>query len=201
MAFSPIARRSVFLDTFPDFSVSSRPTRRCFPIVPSRKLVRALLPAFFLAACTSGKVIDGFYVDQAQGLKVPFLRDGWRRIELDGVLLAFHDEARQGLIALFQSCEGEGRLPLRILARRLFFGLKEKQVLEQGFVSVDGSEAIHTLLQAEFEGDEVKVSSYVVKKGGCVYDLVYLAPSSTFSMGLPDFERFVQGWRVHGREP
>lgn len=117
------------------------------------------------------------------------------------MLLAFQDEARQGLIALFQSCEGEGRLPLRTLARRLFFGLKEKQVLEQRLVSLDGSEAIHTLLQAEFEGDEVKVSSYVVKKAGCVYDLVYLAPPSAFSTGLPDFERFARGWELRGKEP
>ncbi len=194
-------RLPVFLDTSPVFPVSSRLIRRCLSIVSSRKFIRALLPVFLLTACTSGKVIDGFYIDQAEGFKAPFLRDGWRRIELDDVLLAFHDEARQGLIALFQSCEDEGRLPLRILARRLFFGLKEKQVLEQNLVSLDGSEAIHTLLQAELGGDEVKVSSYVVKKADCVYDLVYLAPPSSFDSGLPDFEQFVRGWELLGKKP
>ena len=145
--------------------------------------------------------MGGLYIDEARGFKVPFLQEGWRRIELDEVALAFRDEAGKATIALFLSCEGEGKVPLKVLARRLFFGLKDRRVLEQRTLSLNGAEAIQTILQGKLGDEEVKVSSYVVRGSGCLYDLVYFAKPEAFEAKLDDFERFVRGLELLRRHP
>lgn len=163
--------------------------------------VLRLLFALLLTSCISGKVRDGLYLDEARGFKVPFLQEGWRRIELPEVALAFQDEAEKATIALFLSCEGEGKVPLKVLARRLFFGLRDRRVLEQRTLSLNGAEAIQTLLQGRLEGEEVKVSSYVVRGDGCLYDLIYFAKPEAFDERLGDFERFARGLEFLRRRP
>ncbi|MBI3781669.1 MAG: hypothetical protein HY278_11535 [candidate division NC10 bacterium] len=138
--------------------------------------------------------MDGFFVDEARGFKVPMLSDGWQRLEAEGVDLAFRAEPGGQVAALFVSCEGQQVIPLRILARRLFFGIVAKQVMAQEPVSLNGTEAIHTLMEGRLKDAEVMVSSYVAQDSDCVYDLVYVAPSTVFQDRLPEFDRFVKGW-------
>lgn len=166
-----------------------------------KSLLSSLSFAFFLASCTSGKVMGGLYIDEARGFKVPLLQEGWQRIELPEVVLAFQDEAGKATIALFLSCEGEGKVPLKVLARRLFFGLKDRRILEQRTLSLNRAEAIQTILQGRVGEEEVKVSSYVVKGPGCLYDLVYFAKPEAFDEGLDDFERFARGLEFLRRRP
>ena len=169
-------------------------------MVPPQWLIRHILLAFLLASCASGKVVDSFYLDQAKGFKVPFLQEPWRRIAVPDVELAFRDEETEAVIALFSSCGSEGRAPLNVLAKRLFFGIKERKLLERRPLSLNGAEAIHTILQGKLKEEEVKVSSYVVKRDECVYDLVYMAPPDRFEAKLLDFESFVKGWELSRRE-
>ena len=155
-----------------------------------------------LTACATTKVVDGFLVDEARGFKIPILRDGWRRFEAEGVEAAYRAEPGGQIAALVVSCEDERALPLKTLARRLFFGIGAKRILAQEPVSLDGAEAIHTLLEGRLKDSDVMVSSYVAKDAGCVYDLVYVATPVTFQQRLPEFEQFVKGWaftRTRGR--
>lgn len=144
--------------------------------------------------------MGGLYIDEARGFKVPLLQEGWQRIELPEVALAFQDEAGKATIALFLSCD-EDRTPLKVLARRLFFGLKDRRILEQRTLSLNGAEAIQTILQGKLEGGEVKVSSYVVRGSGCLYDLVYFAKPEAFDGRLGDFDRFARGLEFLRRRP
>ena len=154
----------------------------------------AALALLVLAACASSHVVDGFFVDEARGFRIPLLRDGWRQFEAKGVDLAFRAEPGGQVAGLFVSCEGQQELPLRILARRLFFGIGAKRVMSQEPVSLNGTEAIHTLLEGRLKDADVMVSSYVAKGRDCVYDLVYVAAPTVFQDRLPAFERFVKGW-------
>lgn len=151
-----------------------------------------------LMGCATTSVQDGFLVDEARGFKIPVLRNGWSRIEAKGVEVAYRAEPGGQIAALFVSCTDEQRLPLRTLARRLFFGIGAKQILTQEPVSLDGAEAIHTIMEGQLRDSEVMVSSYVAKDAACVYDLVYVATRDGFPQRLPDFERFVRGWAFTG---
>jgi len=153
-----------------------------------------LMLMLMLTACASNYVVDGFFVDRTRGFKIPILRDGWRQFELEGTDLAFRAEPGGQVAALFVSCEGEQPIPLRILSRRLFFGIGTKRIMAQGPIVLNGTEAIHTMLEGRLNNTEVMISSYVAKDGDCAYDLVYVAPPELFQDRLPEFERFAMGW-------
>ena len=153
-----------------------------------------VLLLFTLTACASRHIVDGFLVDEARGFRIPILRDGWRQLEVEGTELAFQAEPGGQTAALFVSCEEEQPTTLRILARRLFFGISPKQVLAQHTISLNGTEAIHTVLTGRLKETDAMVSSYVAKNGKCAYDLVYVASPETFEDRLPEFERFAKGW-------
>lgn len=159
----------------------------------------AALALLVLTACASTHVVDGFFVDEARGFRIPMLRDGWRQFEAEGVELAFRAEPGGQVAAVFVSCEGQHEIPLRILARRLFFGIVAKQVMAQEPVSLNGTQALHTVLEGRLRDADVMISSYVARDAACVYDLVYVATPTTFQARLPEFERFVKGWVFTGK--
>jgi hypothetical protein len=150
--------------------------------------------------CATVIVQDEFLIDEVRGFRIPVLRDGWSRIEAKGVEIAYRAEPGGQIAALLVSCDDEQGLPLRILARRLFFGIGAKQVVTQELVSLDGAEAIHTLLTGRLGDGDVMVSSYITKDAACVYDLMYVATPAGFQQRLPAFERFVRGWSFTGKQ-
>lgn len=152
-----------------------------------------------LTACTASKIVDGFLVDEARGFKIPVLSDGWRQFKAEGAEVAFRAEPGGQVAALFVSCEEQQAIPLQILSRRLFFGIGGKRVMAQERVSLNGTEAMHTLLEARHKDGDVMVSSYVAKDAACVYDLVYVADHAAFEERRPEFERFVNGWVLTGK--
>jgi hypothetical protein len=164
-----------------------------FPNVRRLEGVSALA-LLVLTACAGGKIVDGVFVDEARGFKVPVLSDGWRRFEAEGVEIAFRADPGGQVAALVVECEGQQAVPLQVLSRRLFFGIGAKRVIAREQVSLNGTEAIHTLLEARHKDGEVMVSSYVAKDAACVYDLIYVADPAGFEERLPEFERFVKGW-------
>ena len=110
--------------------------------------------------------------------------------------VAFRHPTADATIAAFSTCEGPPRAPLHVLARRLFFGLKEREVVEQAPASLDGAEALRTVVRGDLEGTPVVVESVVARRGACVYDLVLAAAPGAYPALRPEFERVVSGWRA-----
>ena len=171
--------------------VSSRHRRRASQVVALPCISLAAL----LAGCAAGRVVGGGYENPITGFRIPLPPAPWVRVSIPDVEVAFRHPSAAGTIAAFSSCEGPRRAPLRILARHLFFGLKERAVLEQGPVSLDGAEALRTVMRGDQEGSPVIVESVVVRRGACVYDLVLAATSNAYAALRPDFERMAAGWR------
>lgn len=155
-----------------------------------------VLLLFTLTACATRHVIGDVWVDEARGFSIPMLRDGWRQIEAEGTEVAFQAEPGGQVAALFISCEEEQPTTLHMLARRLFFGINPKRVVARNAISLNGTEAVHTVLTGRLQETDVMVSSYVAKDGACAYDLVYVATPEAFQARLPEFERFVKGWTL-----
>ena len=166
---------------------------RIFPYAWRLKSALAL-GVLALTACVAHHTADGFLVDEARGFRIPVLRDGWRQLQVEGTELAFQAEPGGQMAALFISCNEEHPLTLRLLARRLFFGIGPKRVVTQNTVSLNGTQAVHTVLTGRLQETDVTVSSYVTTDGECVYDLVYVASPETFQDRLPEFERLAGGW-------
>jgi hypothetical protein len=161
------------------------------------RLTPLVAAAAVWCGCAHTDSFDGhIYRKAGVAVRVGDVPSGWRRIAVDGADLAFRDDARGGS-ALFDVRCGlrDDDAPLSILTEHLIMGTTERQFDAQDVVPFDRREALHTLLRAKLDGVPMQYDLYVMKKDGCVYDLVYVAPPERFAAGAADFERFASGVR------
>lgn len=156
-----------------------------------------LLP---LVACLSGACAheEGFAGQVLRkgdlAVQVGPVPPSWKRIDVEGADLAFHDDAREGSTLVDVRCRRrDDDAPLSVLTDHLIMGTTEREVGTQETVPFDGREAMHTLLRAKLDGVPMQYDLYVMKKDGCIYDIVYVAPPTHFAEGAQDFERFTRG--------
>jgi hypothetical protein len=119
---------------------------------------------------------------------------GWRRVEVDGADLAFRDDAREGSTLFDVRCgRRDDDAPLSVLTGHLMMGTTERELETQETIPFDGREAMHSAFRAKLDGVPMRYDIYVMKKDGCVYDIVYVAPPDHFDEGARDFELFARG--------
>jgi hypothetical protein len=182
-------------------AVLSRPSRR-----GERALLRAVLAACALlggGGCGHARTFDeGVLRKDGVAVRVGPVPPGWRRIGVDGADLAFRDDERQGSSLFNVRCRHrDDDAPLTVLTEHLIMGTTEREFDAQDVVPFDGREALHTLLRAKLDGVPMQYDIYVMKKDGCLFDLVYVAPPDHFADGAADFERFAIGLRAEGSPP
>jgi hypothetical protein len=124
---------------------------------------------------------------------------GWSRIAVPGADLSYRDDASEGSVMFDVRChDRDGDAPLAALTAHLIMGTTERDVQREDTLPFDGREALHTLMTAKLDGVPMQYDLYVMKKDGCVYDLVYVAPPGRFAAGSPSFERFATGLHAAG---
>lgn len=162
--------------------------------------MRALVLALSLLAASCGKEAwDGkvYHAGRASFRAGP-VSPSWERVELNGVMLAFRDR-QGGAINVYGRCGQDGDdVPLTALTNHLLIGFTERDFKSQDVVPLDGREAMHTIVHAKLDGVKMALSIYVLKKDGCVYDLIWVAPPERFDGGLAPFDAFVQGFQTTG---
>jgi hypothetical protein len=163
--------------------------------------MRCLRPIAFavLAGCAHGDSFeDGVLRKGDLSVRVGPVPGNWRQIQVDGADLAYRDEAREGSALFDVRCgQHSDDAPLSILTQNLIMGTTERDIESQTLVPLDGREAMHTLLRAKLDGVPMHYDIFVMKKDGCVHDLVYVAPPDRFVEGAADFERFAAGLHTH----
>jgi hypothetical protein len=153
------------------------------------------LANFMGCRATVGQVIGQQFVSPAYAFAVPLPGDTWTPVaEEPSVLTLTHTGLAAG-ITISVTCHRERPAPLDILARHLFFGFKDTEVLHQELRALNGVPALQTVARARLETREVQVNSYVAQRNGCIYDMVYFASPQDYSRGEPSFERMVAGFR------
>ncbi|MDP9034096.1 MAG: hypothetical protein M3O50_04775 [Myxococcota bacterium] len=124
----------------------------------------------------------------------------WKRVAVDGADLAFRDDARAASVLIDVHCgERDDDAPLSVLTTHLIMGTTERDFQSQETAPFDGREALHTLMRAKLDGVSLRYDIYVMKKDGCVFDLVYVAGPERFAEGTRDFEGFVAAF--HAESP
>ena len=119
----------------------------------------------------------------------------WERLSIEGPLLAFKDHDSLGSIDVYGRC-GKDRddVPLEALTNHLLIGFTEREIDPQLKLEMDGREALHSTLRAKLDGVRMSLDIFVLKKDGCVYDLVYVAYPDRYARGVQGFEAFVSGF-------
>ncbi|HEX3769975.1 MAG TPA: hypothetical protein VHV30_03885 [Polyangiaceae bacterium] len=172
------------------------------PRAPRRLLSAAAIAAAGVAVAAgvgcahADSFQDGVFRKEGVAVRVGPVPEGWRRIGVDGADLAYRDEARGGSALFDVRCgHRDDDAPLSVLTEHLIMGTTEREFDAQDTVPFDGREALHTLMRAKLDGVPMQYDIYVMKKDGCVYDLVYVAPPGGFAGGAAAFEPFATGLR------
>lgn len=159
-----------------------------------RRLVLAV--ALLLAGCASKDAWDGrvYHAGRASFRTGPIPNNWQREDNVQGAMLAFRDRDG-GMVSVYSRCGQDGDdVPLGALTNHLLIGFTEREVKSQEVIPLDGREAMHTIVHGKLDGVRVGLSIYVMKKDGCVYDLVWVAPPERFDAGLTSFDAFVGGF-------
>lgn len=152
------------------------------------------------AACAGGPAFDGrVYKNGPVQFEVTSIPPEWRRIDLEGATLAFRDDAHDTSIVVSGRCGVRSDdAPLEALTNHLLIGTTEREFDKEETIPFDGREARHTIVRAKLDGVPMTYSIYVLKKDGCVYDFVRVAPPQHFEVGAAAFQSFVQSFHTMG---
>ncbi|MBI4703174.1 MAG: hypothetical protein HY744_18815 [Deltaproteobacteria bacterium] len=144
----------------------------------------------------AGTSFDGrTYRGDGFAFRIAALPPPWRPIEPGDAPLAFRDDEHDATVLVSARCGRDGDdVPLGALTQHLFLQFTERQIVLQEVVPFDRREAMHTRLGARLDGVAKHYDAWVLKKDGCVYDLVYLAPAASFPPGLPAFLALVKSF-------
>jgi hypothetical protein len=167
---------------------------------PTPPIWLAALCAFMLGACASSAQFDGrVYKGERLAFEVPPIPAGWRRIDVSDASLAFRDDAHEASILVNGRCgHRDDDTPLAALTKHLIIGTTEREYVSEKVEPMDRREALHTVLKAKLDGVLMHYDIFVMKKDGCVYDLVYVSSPEKFAAGAPVFEEFARGFRTTG---
>ncbi len=160
-----------------------------------RRPVLSLVFFVTTAACAHGDAFEQGTLRKGDvAVQVGPMPPGWRRVEVDGADLAFRDDEHEASALFDVRCgRRDDDAPLSVLTEHLIMGTTDREFVGQETVPFDGREALHTVLRAKLDGVPMQYDLYVMKKDGCVYDIVYVAPPDRFAQGEAAFERFARG--------
>lgn len=159
-------------------------------------LVTLVAIAAALAGCAGRRLENGVYHSE-YGYRVTVPPSGWTVVNHSPADLELRRaDGRAGILAAATCRSAVARRPSATLARHLLLGLRERETLEENAASLAGWRGVHQVVEGRMQdsAERVRIESYTVKAGRCVYDLVYVAPPATFEATRDDFTRFVQSF-------
>jgi hypothetical protein len=155
----------------------------------------SLFACVALIGCGAAGLQDGVYRGPNYAFRVGPTPPSWQQLSADHAALAFRNPADEATIGVNARCGTEAEdVPLGSLTQHLFIRFTERQIERQEVVPFDKREAMHTILEAKLDGVKLKFDVWVLKKDGCIYDLMYMAPPDRYGRGSQEFSRFVSGF-------
>ena len=113
--------------------------------------------------------------------------------------VAFQSKRTASIISLNSACrtgrETEER-DLRTVTNLLFLGITDVSLRSERNVSVQETPALETTVQGKMNGQDMMLRAVVLRRGSCIYDLMYLARPNFFPVHEADFSQFVASLRL-----
>jgi hypothetical protein len=124
--------------------------------------------------------------------------EDWRPLREDigkGMQVAWLEPRTVAFIQIHAQCDEHGDSSLEQYTDHLRIDWTDWNIIEQQPGKLVGREALRTLVDAELDGMPRRNEVWVVKKNGCIFDLIYSAPPEDFQAGRADFQRVVEGFQ------
>jgi len=151
--------------------------------------------SLLVCGCASSGLDGNIYRGDGFAFRVVEPTDGWQRVTATDAALAYRNENGHGTILINARCGLDGDdVPLRSLTQHLFLQFTDREVKTQKVVPFDGREAMHTQLEAKLDGVPMSYDVWVLKKDGCIYDLLYVALPTSFQHERASFDALVRGF-------
>ncbi|MEQ9323963.1 MAG: hypothetical protein RIF41_32660 [Polyangiaceae bacterium] len=174
---------------------SVTPSRGRGAVIVGAVLARLLVACCLVAGCTSGGLKNGVYRGDGFAFRFGEPGGGWERLEAAPAAIAYRNEQSRASMMVNARCGEDGDdVPLIALTNHLFLMFTDRQIVTQEVIPFDDREAMHTVMNAKLDGVPMTYDVWVLKKDGCVYDLLYLAPEATFDGAHASFDGLVRGF-------
>lgn len=171
-----------------------------------RAVVAACATAFALAApgCKSQPRTewDGRVVSRgALVAELPAVPATWRRLEMEGAMLAFRSAEERQLVLVNGRCGlSNDDVPLVSLTQQLLMGTTTRATLREERLPFDGREGLRTFVVAKLDGVPRFFDMLVVKKNGCVVDFVRTGPPGDEHNGQETFDALLASFHLRAPE-
>jgi hypothetical protein len=159
-------------------------------------LLLALLALPIVAGCRRVAFEDSVFSKPQVSYRIGELPKHWQRVFVEGNDLAFSEIDTGRAISINSTCEGHDDPPLPVLTRHLLMGFTEREELSQRLIALDGREALRSRHTAKLDGVPVELEFVVLKKDGCVFDFIYVAPPGQAEVRMADFESLITGFHA-----
>jgi hypothetical protein len=164
-----------------------------------RWIVSVLACSLSAGCVCDGQLRDGTFRDSKVSYKVGLPGTGWSDLHLDTANVAWFNEALSASLMVNSHCEGVKDAPLAGLTEDLLMGLSDREVVSQTLKPWASREALETIATGKLDGVERKLALFVLKRDGCVYDIVLSAGPEKFEGALAAFARVRDGFDVNAR--
>lgn len=117
----------------------------------------------------------------------------WIPVQIKGAEQAWIIPQEGSSMLIDSHCKSKDQdIPLNALTAQLLIGMTNQTLIAQKPVSFQDREALVSTFLLKVDGALQKMHILVLKKEGCVFDVVLSTPESTFEKRLPDFEKIQQ---------
>jgi hypothetical protein len=150
--------------------------------------------------CAGTRIDEGVF-SSSKGYRVTIPGADWTVTDARGADLALTHKDQRAAMLVNASCgRDRSNAPLAVLARHLLTGVRDRSVIAREEVSVNGSVARHSIVEARTAdtGEPVTIELYVMRDERCLYDFLYVAPPETFETRRSDFDRLVRTFTAGG---
>ncbi|MER3447375.1 MAG: hypothetical protein C4291_11290 [Candidatus Dadabacteria bacterium] len=143
-----------------------------------------------------GRLTGQVYESKFTSYEIGSLSDSWERIKIEGGDIAFWNSKVGATITVNSTCNQKGKYSLKALSEPLVIGIADKRMLGRNELSIDSEKALESIYLGRLDSASIKLSTVVLKKGSCVYDLTYASSPDNFARGFGDFKEFISKFRV-----
>ncbi len=175
-----------------------------------KKITVFIFLIFLLSSCggvkNTGKVKSyspGLVTTQKSSYQVGVLSADWVQDKVGPYkALVLYNSKEKSSIETESFCDASfSDSGLSSLTTHLHFDLKDKKVIFQKEIQVDGRAALRTVVEAKVDGVPVTLDSVVIKKDSCLFDFVLISNPSHYNNVKNDFEKFFTDFHFEGLTP
>jgi hypothetical protein len=157
--------------------------------------MRLLAPLLLLglgAACATTPGLRGdVFEDHVVQYRLKAPGSGWEQVTLPTANVAWLNRDHGASLLVNSHCTGVQDAPLEALAGHLIIGMTDREILEERKLTLSRREALEREVSAKLDGVPRHMMLLVLKKDGCVYDVVLDSSPESFGAVKSDYERVV----------